>query len=83
MLRVHRTGYHPPGAVASELAWLQALRRDEGLLTPAVYASLHGRQVLAVHEQVRQPDVRMDQAEPVGVLAVPASRSPHQCGRRW
>ena len=37
VLRVHRTGYHPPGAVASELAWLQALRRDEGLRTPAVY----------------------------------------------
>ena len=30
VLRVHRTGYHRPGAVASELAWLQALRRDEG-----------------------------------------------------
>ena len=48
VLRVHRTRYHPPGAVASELAWLQALRRDEGLLTPAVYASVDGRQVLDV-----------------------------------
>ena len=43
VLRVHRTGYHPPGAVGSELAWLQALRRDEGLLTPAVSASADGR----------------------------------------
>ncbi len=43
VLRVHRTGYHPPGAIESELAWLQALRRDEGLLTPAVYRAADGR----------------------------------------
>ncbi len=48
VLRVHRTGYHPPGAVASELAWLQALRRDAGLLTPAVYSSVDGREVVDV-----------------------------------
>jgi Ser/Thr protein kinase RdoA (MazF antagonist) len=48
VLRVHRTGYHPPGAVASELAWLQALRRDEGLLTPAVFAAVDGREVVDV-----------------------------------
>jgi len=48
VLRVHRTGYHPPGAVASELAWLQALRRDEGLLTPAVFTAVDGREVVDV-----------------------------------
>ena len=48
VLRVHRTGYHPPGAVASELAWLQALRREAGLLTPAVYPALDGREVVDV-----------------------------------
>ena len=48
MLRVHRTGYHPPGAIASELAWLQALRADEGLLTPAVYAAADGREVVDI-----------------------------------
>jgi len=48
VLRVHRTGYHPPGAVASELAWLQALRRDEGLLTPAVYRAADGREVVDI-----------------------------------
>jgi len=48
VLRVHRTGYHPPGAVASELAWLQALRRDEGLLTPAVFLAPDGREVVDV-----------------------------------
>jgi Ser/Thr protein kinase RdoA (MazF antagonist) len=48
VLRVHRTGYHEPGAVASELAWLQALRRDEGLLTPAVFRAPDGRDVVDV-----------------------------------
>jgi Ser/Thr protein kinase RdoA (MazF antagonist) len=48
VLRVHRTGYHPPGAVASELAWLQALRADEGLLTPAVYRAADGREVVDI-----------------------------------
>ncbi len=48
VLRVHRTGYHPPGAVASELAWLQALRADEGLQTPAVYRAADGREVVDV-----------------------------------
>jgi Ser/Thr protein kinase RdoA (MazF antagonist) len=48
VLRVHRTGYHPAGAVASELAWLQALRRDEGLLTPAVFTAVDGREVVEV-----------------------------------
>ena len=48
VLRVHRTGYHAPGAVASELAWLQALRADEGLQTPAVYRAADGREVVDV-----------------------------------
>jgi Ser/Thr protein kinase RdoA (MazF antagonist) len=48
VLRVHRTGYHPAGAVASELAWLQALRRDEGLLTPEVFRAADGREVVDV-----------------------------------
>jgi Ser/Thr protein kinase RdoA (MazF antagonist) len=48
VLRVHRTGYHEPGAIASELAWLQALRRDEGLRTPAVYPATDGREVVDV-----------------------------------
>jgi Ser/Thr protein kinase RdoA (MazF antagonist) len=48
VLRVHRTGYHAPGAVASELAWLQALRRDEGLRTPRVFPAADGREVVDV-----------------------------------
>jgi Ser/Thr protein kinase RdoA (MazF antagonist) len=48
VLRVHRTGYHEPGAVQSELAWLTALRRDEGMRTPDVYPALDGSEVLDV-----------------------------------
>jgi Ser/Thr protein kinase RdoA (MazF antagonist) len=48
VLRVHRTGYHEAGAVQSELAWLTALRRDEGLRTPAVYPALDGSEVVEV-----------------------------------
>ncbi len=48
VLRVHRTGYHQPGAVASELAWLQALRRDAGLATPAVFRAADGREVVDI-----------------------------------
>ena len=48
VLRVHRTGYHEPGAVQSELAWLKALRRDEGLRTPEVYRALDGTEVVDV-----------------------------------
>jgi len=33
-LRVHRDGYHSRNAIASELAWLQALRRDDVVITP-------------------------------------------------
>jgi Ser/Thr protein kinase RdoA (MazF antagonist) len=48
VLRVHRTGYHQPGAVHSELAWLQALRRDEGLRTPEVFRAQDGSEVVDV-----------------------------------
>lgn len=34
ILRVHRPGYHSRLAIESELAWMQALRRDTGLFTP-------------------------------------------------
>ena len=33
-LRVHREGYHSRNAIASELAWSQALRRDGVVITP-------------------------------------------------
>ncbi len=37
-MRVHREGYHSRAAIASELAWLQALRRDGVVVTPVPVA---------------------------------------------
>lgn len=34
VFRVHRPGYHHPGEIASELAWLAALREVEGIAAP-------------------------------------------------
>jgi len=34
ILRVHRTNYHSPRAIASELAWMKALREEAGVHTP-------------------------------------------------
>ena len=47
-LRVHRLGYHPPGAIASELAWLDALREEAGVRTPRVLPTLDGQRVITV-----------------------------------
>jgi len=41
-LRVHRPGYQSPRTIASELAWLDALRRDTGLPVPHPRAGRDG-----------------------------------------
>jgi len=48
VLRVHRLGYHTRAAIESELAWLEALRRDAGVRTPAVLPALDGSRVVTV-----------------------------------
>ncbi|GAB5467820.1 MAG: phosphotransferase [Rhodospirillales bacterium] len=45
ILRVHRVDYHSKQAIASELAWLAALRHDGGVLTPPVIAGLDGEEI--------------------------------------
>jgi Ser/Thr protein kinase RdoA (MazF antagonist) len=42
ILRVHRVGYHSRAAIASELQWLMALRRDLGLEVPEPIAARDG-----------------------------------------
>ena len=55
-LRVHREGYHSETAVASELAWLTALRRDGAAVTPVPRAGRDGRLVQAVsHPSMPRP----------------------------
>jgi Ser/Thr protein kinase RdoA (MazF antagonist) len=51
VLRVHRLGYHPPGAVASELAWLDALAGG-GIRVPAVLRTPEGERVVEAEDPV-------------------------------
>ncbi|MEW9529722.1 phosphotransferase enzyme family protein [Microbispora sp. NPDC049125] len=55
ILRVHRLGYHSRDAIASELAWLEALRADEGIRTPAVLPARDGSRVLTVEDPGAEP----------------------------
>ncbi len=48
VLRVHRTGYHDDAEIASELAWMDALRRHAGVRTPAAIPAVDGRRVVAL-----------------------------------
>jgi Ser/Thr protein kinase RdoA (MazF antagonist) len=54
-LRVHRLGYHPPGAIASELAWLDALREEAAVRTPRVLPAVDGRRVITVPDPTGGP----------------------------
>ncbi len=47
VIRVHRTHYHQPHEIASELAWIQSLRQDGLVETPA---PRHGKAGALVHE---------------------------------
>ena len=55
-LRVHREGYHSEAAIASELAWLTALRRDGAAITPVPQAGRDGKLVQSVgHRAMARP----------------------------
>lgn len=47
-MRVHREGYHSRAAIASELAWLQALRHDDVVITPVPVPGADGDLIQAV-----------------------------------
>ena len=47
-LRVHREGYHSKGGIASELAWLMALRYDGAVVTPRPVKGIDGELVQVV-----------------------------------
>ena len=46
ILRVHRHGYHTEAEIASELAWMDALRAEAGVRTPRVLPASDGRRVV-------------------------------------
>jgi len=47
VLRVHRPGYHSAAAIASELAWMAALRTDTAVQTPQLVPAQSGAQVVS------------------------------------
>lgn len=49
-LRVHRQGYHAPGAIESELAWQDALRDDAGVHTPRIITTPAGERIVTVED---------------------------------
>jgi Ser/Thr protein kinase RdoA (MazF antagonist) len=51
VLRVHRLGYHTEPEIASELAWMDALRAEAGVRTPQVLPAADGRRVVTVPER--------------------------------
>ena len=55
-LRIHRDGYHSTNAIASELAWLQALRQDGVVITPVPVPGRDGEFIQAVgHKAMKRP----------------------------
>jgi Ser/Thr protein kinase RdoA (MazF antagonist) len=51
VLRVHRLGYHTGQEIASELAWMDALRAEAGVRTPRVLPATDGRRLVTVAER--------------------------------
>ena len=55
VLRVHRLGYHTEQEIASELAWMDALRAEAGVRTPRVLPAADGRRIVVVAERGSAP----------------------------
>src|SRR6266567_1894309 len=51
VLRVHRLGYHTPAEIASELAWMDALRAEAGVRTLRVLPAPGGERIVTVADQ--------------------------------
>jgi Ser/Thr protein kinase RdoA (MazF antagonist) len=72
VLRVHRLGYHSEAEIASELAWMDALRAEAGVRTPRVLPASDGARIVSAADDVsteRRPCVRFEYllgAEPAG-----------------
>ena len=96
-LRIHREGYHARAAIASELAWLQALRADHVVVTPLPVAGRNGeiiqivrhpglkapRHVVLSHwETGVEPGIDHDLAQPFEVLGEVTARM-HRHARTW
>ncbi len=96
-LRIHRAGYHSRAAIASELAWLQALRDHRVVVTPApvpgcdgeiIQVMGHPRMtaprhiVLSEWETGAEPGIGQDLQRPFEVLGEVTARM-HRFTRDW
>lgn len=96
-LRVHREGYHSKTAIASELAWLQALRAEGVVVTPVPVPGLDGQIIQRVHhprlpmarhvvlsewEAGVEPGITTDLRQPFETLGAAAARM-HDHAQRW
>ena len=96
-LRIHRDGYHSKTAIASELAWLMALRRTGVVTTPAPVKGLDGEIIQqAAHggmirprnivlfdwEAGAEPGIGENLVEPFKVLGEVTARM-HLHARAW
>ena len=54
VLRVHRLGYHTEQEIASELAWMDALRTEAGVRTPRVLPAPGGGRVMTMADETGQ-----------------------------
>jgi Ser/Thr protein kinase RdoA (MazF antagonist) len=95
VLRVHRPGYHSVTEIESELAWVEALRRDRVVSTPAPLRGSNGRllqvleqdglsrqAVLFEHVEGREPGAGEELAGWFGELGAVTARM-HVFARDW
>ena len=49
VMRIHRTGYHSRHAIACELAWMEAIRRQTSVVTPKIIPGRDGQAIQYGH----------------------------------
>ena len=90
-LRVHRQGYHTRAAIASELAWLVALRREAIVITPRpvmgrdgeLIQSVQGRNVVLFEwEAGVEPTIEDNLETPFEILGEQTAHM-HLHAKRW
>ncbi|MDI9347891.1 MAG: phosphotransferase [Methylacidiphilales bacterium] len=55
ILRLHRPNYHSKLSIASELQWLEALRKQTNIETPVATRGVSGELIYLVHSNVIEP----------------------------
>lgn len=97
VLRIHRGGYHSRAGIASELAWLEALHADGGVITPQAQKGIDGETIqqgtvpgldaprhMVLFDFIEgvEPDESQDLVEPFRRLGEVSARV-HRHAERW